>query len=390
VSVSLGRNVRPMGSMNIAPSVMVKNVNYGFESGPTAKKVLIDNNLALYPGELVILSGPSGSGKTTLLTLIGSLRKVQEGSIKVFGKALETFGSADLLAFRRSIGFIFQMHNLFPALTAYQSVQMVLELGSYDAREIDERTRDILGKVNLGERIHFKPSQLSGGQRQRVAIARALVHRPRLILADEPTAALDKENSRAVVELLKQRAKEDKATILMVTHDARLLDSADRIVHMVDGQIQSNVRAAESVELLDVLNKAPVFQAHTSTELVELAQNFQIETFEAGDVVIRQGDPGDRLFVIRSGTVDVETRYPDGRVDFHPPIEAGGVFGERALLRNDVRAATVKARTALEVWTLSKEEFDKAMARRAPRDLQFRGAIQIHGSMSGVFNPPGV
>jgi putative ABC transport system ATP-binding protein len=184
-------------------SVQVRGLNYYFGQGDLRKQVLYDINLDLRRGQIVIMTGPSGSGKTTLLTLIGALRSPGQGSLKVLGQELVGLGDRQMVAVRRNIGFIFQAHNLFESLTATQNVEMAVELtGNLRAKE--ERAEAMLAKVGLGDRSHHKPAALSGGQKQRVAIARALVNRPQLILADEPTAALDKASGRDVVTLMQQ------------------------------------------------------------------------------------------------------------------------------------------------------------------------------------------
>ncbi len=223
------------------PAVRVRRLNHWFGDAGERRQVLYDNNLEVMPGEIVIMTGPSGSGKTTLLTLLGGLRTVQEGTVEVLGRTLNGLTRRELVGVRRDIGFIFQAHNLFRSLTALQNVQMALELKHKDKREIRRRAVEVLTEVRLRERLHYKPAELSGGQKQRVAIARALANDPRLILADEPTAALDEENGREAVNLLKKLARERGCTSLIVTHDNRILDVADRIVSMVNGRIRSNV-----------------------------------------------------------------------------------------------------------------------------------------------------
>ncbi|MEO1086303.1 MAG: ATP-binding cassette domain-containing protein, partial [Acidobacteriota bacterium] len=161
--------------------------------------VLFDVDLNIDPGELVILTGPSGSGKTTLLTLIGALRSVQRGSLTTLGRELRGLDRRDLVAVRRDLGFIFQAHNLFDSLTARQNVRLALELDDEDPRAIDRRVEEILDQVGLADRMEHKPEALSGGQRQRVAVARALARRPALVLADEPTAALDRTSGAQVM-----------------------------------------------------------------------------------------------------------------------------------------------------------------------------------------------
>ncbi len=221
------------------PTVQIRNLNYFFGQGELQKQVLYNINLDLLPGQIVIMTGPSGSGKTTLLTLIGALRTVQDGSLRVLGRELVGMGRGQLVEVRRNIGFIFQAHNLFDSLTASQNVEMAVELMP-NWRTKREQSVAMLTQLGLGERVDYKPRALSGGQKQRVAIARALVNQPTLILADEPTAALDKKSGREVVELMQRLAKEQNCTILMVTHDNRILDIADRIVSLVDGRLESD------------------------------------------------------------------------------------------------------------------------------------------------------
>lgn len=216
----------------------IQNLNHYFGQGTLKKQVLFQINLKITEGEIVILTGPSGSGKTTLLSLIGGLRSVQEGSLQHFEKELRGASEEQLVQTRRQIGYIFQAHNLLPFLTARQNVQMSIELQEHlGGRETEERAALILEKVGLGHRIDYYPDSLSGGQKQRVAIARALASNPPLVLADEPTAALDSKTGRDVVNLMQRLAKEHRRTIVLVTHDNRILDIADRIVHMEDGRL---------------------------------------------------------------------------------------------------------------------------------------------------------
>jgi putative ABC transport system ATP-binding protein len=228
--------------MFTAPLVAIKNLNYYFGQGRLIKQVLFNINLEMSTGEIVIMTGPSGSGKTTLLTLIGALRTVQDGSLKVFGPELRNANKNLLIQIRRQTGYIFQAQNLLSFLTAQQNVQMSLELHkNIKAEEKETKSIEMLEAVGLGEHINYYPENLSGGQKQRVAIARALVSKPLLVLADEPTAALDSKSGRDVVNLMQQLAKKQGCTILMVTHDNRILDIADRIIHMEDGQLTSGL-----------------------------------------------------------------------------------------------------------------------------------------------------
>ncbi|MDE0884071.1 MAG: ATP-binding cassette domain-containing protein [Myxococcota bacterium] len=226
-------------------AIEIAGLDYSFGTDETAKQVLFEIELALEPGEFAIMTGPSGSGKTTLLSLVGALRRPQGGKLNVLGHDLNTLESPELEGYRQQLGFIFQLHNLFPALTAFQSVQMAGDLHPEAAGQMDDRIRALLTQLGLGERLDYRPHQLSGGQRQRVAIARALVHRPALVLADEPTAALDGENTKIVLGLLAELAHERGTTVLMVTQDNRVFESADRLINLVDGRLDSDVRLSE-------------------------------------------------------------------------------------------------------------------------------------------------
>jgi len=359
------------GTAARTPVVEVKGVNFSFGQGEGRKQVLYDNHLSLYAGEIIIMTGPSGSGKTTLLTLIGTLRGLQEGSLKVFGNELAGLGASEQEKIRRNIGFIFQAHNLLDSLTAYQNVKLVTELIDYSPGESDRLTSNILTKLGMKERMRYKPQSLSGGQRQRVAIGRALVNRPRLILADEPTAALDKETGRQVVDLLRDLAENEGCTIMIVTHDNRILDVADRIVTMVDGYVASDVDVNESLTIVQFLKKCSVFETFTPTLLADVAGKMQRETHPAGTVIIKQGDEGDKFYIIRRGKLDV-LKESMGKVDVVATLEAGAVFGELALLRKEPRAATVKSVEEVELLTLSKDIFMDVIQRSASFEEQLR------------------
>lgn len=344
-------------------AVEVRGVNHYFGEGEARNQVLFDNHLTIRPGEIVIMTGPSGSGKTTLLTLIGGLRTLQEGSIRVYGRELKGLTGPELVAARRDVGFIFQRHNLLEALTAYQNVRLALELHSQG--EDRQRIVAVLERLKLGHRLHYKPAQLSGGQRQRVAVARALVNRPKLILADEPTAALDAETGRDVVNFLKELSAEG-CTSLIVTHDNRILDVATRIVNMVDGRIKSNVVVTESVMTALFLSKVPAFAQLAPNALAEVADHMGRERFPAGTRIIRQGDPGDKFYLIASGSVEV-LQSRDGSEVPIARLGVGDFFGERALLTDEPRNATVIAREDTDVLTLKKADF--------------RAALEAHGSL---------
>jgi putative ABC transport system ATP-binding protein len=222
-------------------AISIYNLDHYFGQGQLRKQVLFDINLEINTGEIVILTGPSGSGKTTLLTLVGGLRSAQSGSLNVLGQELSGANQERLTLARRHHGYIFQAHNLHTSLTALQNVRMGLELHKeLSVEEMQQRSAQMLIQVGLEQHLDYFPDNLSGGQKQRVAIARALVSHPKIVLADEPTAALDKQSGRDVVNLMQALAREQGCTILLVTHDNRILDIADRIVHMEDGKLMSN------------------------------------------------------------------------------------------------------------------------------------------------------
>ncbi len=224
--------------MKQEPIVAIKHLKHYFGHGALRRQVLSDIFLEIQPGEIVIMTGPSGSGKTTLLTLIGGLRSVHEGSIKVLGQELCRASDSQLVKIRRQIGYIFQAHNLLRSLTARQNVQMSVKLHeNISSLSAHAKSEVALEAVGLGNRSNYYPENLSGGQKQRVAIARALVCHPKLVLADEPTAALDSKSGRGVIELMQRLVKEQGCAVLMVTHDNRILDIADRIIHMEDGRL---------------------------------------------------------------------------------------------------------------------------------------------------------
>ena len=219
-------------------AIKINGLSHSFGTGSMKRKILKSISMEIAPGEVVLLTGPSGCGKTTLLTLIGALRTVQEGDLFVLGHQLFHSRRAVRQELRRHIGMIFQGHNLLRCLTAEQNVQMGSDLLnglSYRARR--DHAREWLRAVGLGNEMHKLPHDLSGGQKQRVAIARALAAHPKLLLADEPTAALDSVTGREIVDLLKKLAIEQSCAVLMVTHDQRILDVADRLYQMEDGEL---------------------------------------------------------------------------------------------------------------------------------------------------------
>lgn len=236
-----------------APLIKIEKLSHSFGKGLSKVRVLHDIDLSIDKGKIILIKGPSGSGKTTLLTLISCLRSVESGSVQLSG--LELFGASEdqMVAIRRRLGFIFQLHNLHSSLTAMQNVLMGLEvhknakqslnldLKSLSAKGISNRNEQacahLLGILGLQDRMHYYPDSLSGGQNQRVAIARALIGNPELIIADEPTAALDIASGMKIMGLLRQLAAERGTTTLMVSHDSRLFEYADHIITLEDGRL---------------------------------------------------------------------------------------------------------------------------------------------------------
>jgi putative ABC transport system ATP-binding protein len=255
--------------------IRVEGLCHSFGKGALRKQILFDITTEIPEGEIVIVTGPSGSGKTTLLTIVSALRTVQEGSVQVLGEELKGAKPSVLERVRRNIGFIFQQHNLLSALTAVQNVELGLCVSDrYKGAALRKRAEDFLEIVGLGERIHYKPEKLSGGQRQRVAIARALASDPSMLMADEPTASLDKQSGREVVDRMKVMAKEHGTTILLVTHDNRILDIADRIVYLEDGRLSTFTDAVidNSQKMMRVMHDVP---EHAPTGAVSGDLDFQ-------------------------------------------------------------------------------------------------------------------
>jgi len=233
-------------------AISVRGLDHYFGEGEARKQALFDVNLNVDRGSLTILMGPSGSGKTTLLTIMGCLREVHAGSVRLLDQELFAAGEISRIDMRRRLGFIFQAHNLHDSLTARQNVMMGLQVhGRGDPSRHASAADHLLGLLGLGERLDYLPGNLSGGQKQRVAIARALVSNPDIIFADEPTAALDKASGMEAVRLFKHLGRSRGSTTVMVTHDPRILDLADRVVTLEDGRIvEDRAGAARDRELV--------------------------------------------------------------------------------------------------------------------------------------------
>jgi putative ABC transport system ATP-binding protein len=230
----------------VAPlAARCRGVCKSFGEGAGRVAALRGVDLEVPAGELFMLVGPSGCGKTTLISVVAGTLDADEGEVEVFGARLDQMRSSAKTAWRRStLGFVFQQYNLLPALTAAENVAVPLVLNGVPRREANARAKEALARVGMGEKIASTPSQLSGGQQQRVAIARALVHRPRLLVCDEPTAALDGETGRKVMDLLREVALAPDRGVVVVTHDNRIFQYADRTAFMLDGRVERVVRGA--------------------------------------------------------------------------------------------------------------------------------------------------
>ena len=220
-------------------AIIAKEVKMVFQSGRQSIHVVKELDWEIPRGDIQLLMGPSGSGKTTLLSILAGLLTPTAGNVYLLGEEITSMSRAGLAQFRlKNIGFIFQNFNLFPALTASENVEILLNVKGIRGQAARQQAQGLLEQVGLGNKANQKPSDLSGGQKQRVAIARALAGQPRLIMADEPTAALDSRSGHTVIELLRTLAKEEGCTVLMVTHDPRILDVADRVAYMEDGVLK--------------------------------------------------------------------------------------------------------------------------------------------------------
>ena len=222
----------------MSSAISVRNVTKEFEEGPNRVQVLHGVDFDIDPGEVVLLMGPSGSGKTTLLSIMGCILRATSGSVQIAGREVATLSERELPAIRlQNIGFIFQGFNLFPTLTVGENVELALDLKGVRGSKARQEAGWLLEQVGLAAKRDSFPSDLSGGQKQRVAIARALSGSPGVILADEPTAALDSQSGRNVMEMMRELAHKHGRGVVVVTHDSRVLEYGDRIVHIEDGRI---------------------------------------------------------------------------------------------------------------------------------------------------------
>lgn len=346
--------------------VAIKDLNHFYGEGELRKQTLFGINLVVRPQEFIIITGPSGSGKTTLLSLIGCLRAVQKGSLKIFGQELKGATNPQLVTMRRNFGYITQASNLLNFLTAQQNVQMSLELHpGLLPQEIREKAQAMLELVGLGDRLNYYPNRLSIGQRQRVAIACALVTQPKLVLADEPTAALDKVSGRNVVTLMHRLAKEQGSAVIVVTHDNRILDVADRIINVEDGKLGLALSHELSIALpgFDETLLTNAIAAKNSTgESIPIIQP-KVLTFAPGEIVIQQGELATKFYVLLEGIVEVWKETPDQSPKLLNRLTRGEYFGEIGLLEGSERTATVQVAKAAEakIIVIEKDFFQLMM-----------------------------
>jgi len=234
-----------MGQKNTATLIKAKSLVKVYREGATEFRALQGVDLEIRAGELTMLMGPSGSGKTTLLSILGCILRATEGTLEIMGEDVSSLPERELPRIRRTaFGFVFQGFNLFPTLTAAENVALALDVRGVRSAAARVRSEELLAAVGLSEKGRAFPADLSGGQKQRVAIARALAGDPPILLADEPTAALDSVSGRTVIELMQRLAREEGRAVVMVTHDPRVLPYADRIIRMEDGRIVREEAAA--------------------------------------------------------------------------------------------------------------------------------------------------
>ncbi|MEC4802809.1 MAG: cyclic nucleotide-binding domain-containing protein [Jaaginema sp. PMC 1079.18] len=340
--------------MATQPIVKIQNLNHFYGVGELRQQVLFEINLSIASQEFIIITGPSGSGKSTLLGLMGCLRSVQNGSLKILGQELRGATPKQLVQMRRNFGYITQASNLLDFLTAQQNVQMSLELiPELSGRQRCHQAQKMLAAVGLSDRRHYYPHNLSGGERQRVAIACALVSQPQLVLADEPTAALDKVSGRNAIALMHRLAKEQGSAVVMVTHDNRILDLADRIVKVEDGRLELALNQ-ELLMALPGLDEALLSQN---------APPVQVANYNPNDIIIQQGDPATQFFVLLSGEAEVYKEYPHQPPKLINRLHRGQYFGEIGLLEGGIRTATVRVspEAPVQVMTIAREDFHLLM-----------------------------
>ena len=346
-----------VGGVHTDPVIQARDLSFSFGTGEARTQVLFDNSFDIGTGEIVIITGPSGSGKTTLLTLIGALRHMQQGGLRVLGCELANMDRAEQVALRKQIGFIFQHHNLFGSLTAIENVRMATGVAPTTVTDMNRRSTTMLSELGLADRLNYPPARLSGGQRQRVAIARALVNVPALVLADEPTAALDPVSGDRVMALFRQLAAGPRrTTVLIVTHDNRLINMADRIVNMVGGRIISNVLTSESIRICKALAQCEELAGLSDWTLTRLADRMSIEHRRSGETIVVEATSGDRLYFVGAG----QAQATKGGVPTRQ-LSVGDYFGEISEIFHQPIPETVHSLADLELYTIVKHDYEYVM-----------------------------
>ncbi len=357
--------------------VEASGLKHSYQTGRVRTEVLHGIDLTILSGQNVFLTGYSGSGKTTLISLIGCLRSVQEGSLKVVGEEIKGASEAKLRKMRRRIGYVFQHFNLLDFMTIRQNVQQIMKLQkNYSEKKARLLSEEMLDRVGLGDRVNTYPTELSGGQKQRVAIARALVHRPRLVLADEPTAALDSVTGREIIEIFQKLVREQNSAALIVTHNIRILDGADEIFQMEDGHLGVAAREQLSLALPTLMD----------WELEKVVGHSELQVYQPGDVIIRQGDIATAFFILVKGEIEVVRTRPDMQEEhIATRCNRGDYFGEIGLLQeNSLRTATVRAAGSMktEVLAIGRDTFIKMvdeskMTRAVIKDEMIQRLIEM-------------
>ncbi len=265
----LNRHARkhPLAAPALTSAVSCRGVAKYFGSGETRVTALRDITIDVDAGKMTLLVGPSGCGKTTLISILAGLLDPSEGEVRLLGRSLAELHGDRLVAFRgQNIGFVFQQYNLLPALTAAENAAIPLLVAGWPRAKAVARASSVLESVGLGNRLKSRPSQLSGGQQQRVAIARALVHEPNLLVCDEPTAALDAQSGHTVMELFRRVAVQPGRAVIVVTHDNRVYDFGDSIIHMSDGRVDRVEHRGSDASLERA--EAPSFHGEQGTPIV--------------------------------------------------------------------------------------------------------------------------
>lgn len=374
-----------MKTSSDGPIISLRGVSHFYGAGALRKQVLHEISADIRAGDVVVITGPSGSGKTTLLTLAGALRSVQQGSLQVLGEELYDAKPDTMLRIRGGIGYIFQSYNLLQSLTACQNVQMSLGPRPLSSPQSKQSALALLRAVGLEGYEHRYPRQLSSGQAGRVAIARALVRQPRIVLADEPTAALDRRSGHEVVEILRSLARKQGCAILIVTHDNRILDVADRVMHLEDGRLTSSEAAPsrDAVHLLRALKVMPdthhlvaVFRRLSEADFLDLLGRISAESEQFLNV-LEMGDRGATKVLFRALMEAVLSRVMEY-------LEAESA----TVMVPDGSQNAMRTRLALGAQAVANKNADTLLLQLRDRRERLAGLVQFGNKKTGVpFGP---